>query len=38
MDELIDFDIPYREIRRAVDKAWDELMAYKRDIEKRERN
>ncbi|MCF6464489.1 2-hydroxyacyl-CoA dehydratase [Clostridium sp. Cult2] len=34
-DELKDFDIPYREIRQAVDKAWDELMAYKKDIERK---
>ena len=34
-DELKDFDIPYREIRQAVDKAWNELMAYKKDIEKK---
>lgn len=34
-DELKGLFIPYREIKKAVDKAWDELMNYKRDIEKK---
>ena len=34
-DALKDFHIPYNEIKRAVDRAWDELMSYKRDIEKK---
>ncbi|NLJ77818.1 MAG: 2-hydroxyglutaryl-CoA dehydratase, partial [Tissierellia bacterium] len=31
-DELEGFEIPNREMRRAVNSAWDELMAYREDI------
>ena len=34
-DELKDFHIPKREIKKATDSAWEELMNYKRDIEKK---
>ena len=34
-DELKDFKIPRREIKKATDKAWEELRNYKRDIEKK---
>ncbi|GFN35492.1 2-hydroxyglutaryl-CoA dehydratase [Tepidimicrobium xylanilyticum] len=34
-EELSMFDIPSREINRAVDKAWNEMLAYKKDIEKK---
>jgi predicted CoA-substrate-specific enzyme activase len=35
IDELKDLSIPYREIKMAVDKGWNEMMIYKRDIEKK---
>ena len=34
-DELKIFEIPNREIRNATDLAWEELLNYKRDIEKK---
>ncbi|HHV39570.1 MAG TPA: 2-hydroxyacyl-CoA dehydratase [Tepidimicrobium sp.] len=34
-DELQEFNISNREIKKAVDRAWNELMNYKRDIEKK---
>lgn len=34
-DELAPFSIPYDEIKRAVDKAWNEADRYKRDMEQK---
>lgn len=34
-DELKGLSIPYREIKKAVDKAWDEMITYKHDIERK---
>lgn len=34
-DELKPLSVSNREIKKAVDKAWDELMAYKRDMERK---